>query len=101
MERLSAPMRQRSERNGIWLSIDSTGLLGPATRIEVPSGATVIRRLNESLAAFIELPTHRGEPWHLNTHQGRKTFARFVGKRDRTGLDLPLTLTMTGSTESQ
>ncbi|HDA7926283.1 TPA: integrase, partial [Staphylococcus aureus] len=27
-----------------------------------------------------------GEPWHLNTHQGRKTFARFVGRRDRTGL---------------
>ena len=87
MERLSAPMRQRSQRNDIWLSIDSTGLLGPAARIEVPSGATIIRRLNESLAAFIELPTYRGEPWHLNTHQGRKTFARFVGKRDRTGLD--------------
>jgi hypothetical protein len=37
-------------------------------------------------APFIKLPLHEGEPWHLNTHQGRKTFARFVGKRDRTGL---------------
>ncbi|WP_204327512.1 hypothetical protein, partial [Stenotrophomonas maltophilia] len=27
-----------------------------------------------------------GTPWRLTTHQGRKTFARFVGKRDRTGL---------------
>ena len=27
-----------------------------------------------------------GSTWRLTTHQGRKTFARFVGKRDRTGL---------------
>ena len=33
-----------------------------------------------------DLPQHEGKPWHLNTHQGRKTFARFVAKRDRTGL---------------
>ena len=87
MEQLSAPMRQRSQRAELWLSLDSTGLIGPAARIELPSVQTIITRLNRGFAAFIELPSYRGEPWHLNTHQGRKTFARFVGKRDRTGLD--------------
>lgn len=87
MEQLSAPMRRRNQRTELWLSFDSTGLLGPAARIGVPSVQTIITRLNMGFAAFIDLPTYRGEPWHLNTHQGRKTFARFVGKRDRTGLD--------------
>jgi hypothetical protein len=87
MERRSAPMRQRSEHAELWLSFCSTSLIGPAARIELPGISTVITRLNLGFAAFIELPTYRGEPWHLNTHQGRKTFARFVGKRDRTGLD--------------
>jgi hypothetical protein len=35
---------------------------------------------------MLDLPLHQGKPWHLNAHQGRKTFARFIGKRDRTGL---------------
>jgi hypothetical protein len=61
--------------------------MGPDAHIDLPSIGTVIDRLNKGFAMFIELPTYRGEPWHLNTHQGRKTFARFVGKRDRTGLD--------------
>ncbi|MDR3367705.1 hypothetical protein [Rhodoferax sp.] len=87
MERLSAPMRRRSQRAELWLSFGSSGLIGPAARVQLPSIQTVITRLNQGFAAFIELPTYRGEPWHLNTHQGRKTFARFVGKRDRTGLD--------------
>lgn len=87
MEQLSIPMRQRSERTELWLSFSSTGLIGPAARIELPSVQTIIVRLNQGYAAFIGLPAYRGEPWHLNTHQGRKTFARFVGKRDRTGLD--------------
>lgn len=43
-------------------------------------------RLNTRFAPFLGLPDHEGAPWHLTTHQGRKTFARFVGRRDRTGL---------------
>jgi hypothetical protein len=55
--------------------------------VEVPSVATMTIRLNRHFAHFIGLPPHRdGRPWHLTTHQGRKTFARFVGRRDRTGL---------------
>ena len=61
-------------------------MVGPAARINLPIVSTIISRLNKQFAPFIDLPDHEGEPWHLNTHQGRKTFARFVGKRDRTGL---------------
>ncbi len=87
MEQLSAPLRQRTGRTDLWLSPDSTGLAGPAARIRVPGVQTLIGRLNKGFAVFIDLPQYQGAAWHLNTHQGRKTFARFVGKRDRTGLD--------------
>jgi integrase len=86
MERLSEPLRRRSGRSDLWLMTSSTGLMGPAVEIDLPIANTIIRRLNHLFAPFIGLPLHEGEPWHLNTHQGRKTFARFVGKRDRTGL---------------
>jgi integrase len=86
MERLTEPMRRRTQRNDLWLAMTSSGLLGPRARITVPNGGTIVRRLNSGFAPFINLPLHQGKRWHLNTHQGRKTFARFVGKRDRTGL---------------
>ena len=86
MERLTARLRAQSGRDDLFLVMASNGLVGPAARIDLPVGSTIIRRLNDQFAPFIGLPDHQGEPWHLNTHQGRKTFARFVGKRDRTGL---------------
>ncbi|WP_222598886.1 hypothetical protein, partial [Neisseria gonorrhoeae] len=86
MERLTARLRAQSGRDDLFLAMASNGLIGPAARINLPVGSTIIRRLNDLFALFIGLPDHEGEPWHLNTHQGRKTFARFVGKRDRTGL---------------
>jgi hypothetical protein len=86
MERLTEPMRRRTQRTDLWLAMTSSGLLGPCALITVPTGSTIIRRLNKGFAPFINLPLHQGKRWHLNTHQGRKTFARFVGKRDRTGL---------------
>jgi len=86
MEQLTARLRVQSKRSELFLVMASTGLVGPAARINLPVVTTIIRRLNDLFAPFINLPDHEGEPWHLNTHQGRKTFARFVGKRDRTGL---------------
>ena len=86
MEQLTEPLRRRTGRTDLWLAMASCGLVGPRPRISVPCGGTIILRLNESFAPFIDLPQHEGKPWHLNTHQGRKTFARFVAKRDRTGL---------------
>jgi len=86
MEQLTARLRVQSGRDDLFLAMASTGLVGPAARINLPIVSTIISRLNKQFAPFIDLPDHEGEPWHLNTHQGRKTFARFVGKRDRTGL---------------
>jgi hypothetical protein len=86
MERLTARLRAQSGRSELFLVTASTGLVGPAARINLPTVHTIISRLNNQFAPFIALPDHEGKPWHLNTHQGRKTFARFVGKRDWSGL---------------
>ncbi len=86
VEQLTARLRAQTGRSELFLVMASTGLVGPSPRVELPVVSTVIRRLNGLFAPFIGLPDHEGETWHLNTHQGRKTFARFVGKRDRTGL---------------
>lgn len=86
MEKLTEELRRRSGRRELFLITSSTGLIGPAVEIDLPIVSTIIRRLNMLFAPFIGLPLYEGKPWHLNTHQGRKTFARFVGKRDRTGL---------------
>lgn len=86
METLSAPLRARSGRPELWLLSAHAGLLGPNALIHLPVTEVIINRLNRFFAPFIGLPDHDGEPWRLTTHQGRKTFARFVGKRDRTGL---------------
>ena len=70
MERLSEPLRRRTGRTDLWLVMASTGLIGPAAKIETPVSGTIISRLNNSFAPFIDLPLHNGKSWHLNTHQG-------------------------------
>lgn len=82
LERLSEPVRRRTGRNQLWLMPAASR--GGGTGIRRSAG--LIERLNGPFAAFIGLPLHKGRPWHLSPHQGRKTFARFVGRRDRTGL---------------
>jgi integrase len=82
LERLSEPLRRETGREDLWLR-------RPATRfheIGICRPTVLNDHLNTSFAAFIDLPAHDGGRWHLSTHQGRKTFARFVGRRDRTGL---------------
>jgi hypothetical protein len=37
-------------------------------------------------ATRLSLPLHESRRWRLSTHQGRKTFARFIALRDRTSL---------------
>jgi hypothetical protein len=37
-------------------------------------------------AAYVGVPHHGGKPWHFSSHQFRKTFARFVARRDRSQL---------------
>ena len=45
-----------------------------------------MRDLLGRFAAWLDLPDHDGKPWHLTTHQGRKTFVRFAALRDRSAL---------------
>jgi len=88
MERLSAPLRAIAGQNLLWLTQASANSVTRTadTAIRPITGATINRRLNTRFAPFLGLPDHEGAPWHLTSHQGRKTFARFVGRRDRTGL---------------
>lgn len=86
IEQLSEPLRRRTGRPQLWLTMRGNGIVD-ARPADVLTLHSLIARLNGSFAPFISLPAHTdGSPWHLTTHQGRKTFARFVGKRDRTGL---------------
>jgi integrase len=84
LERLSAPLRKKLGTGKLWLlTRDPTLLRQP---IGIPHSGAFGVRLNSSFRTMLDLPLHQGRPWHLNAHQGRKTFARFIGKRDRTGL---------------
>ena len=86
MEQLSADLRERTGKANLWLAPRCAGMPGAKAPISILSLHAVTHRLNVKFAPFIDLPTYRGQPWHLSTHQGRKTFARFVARRDRTGL---------------
>jgi integrase len=88
LERLSAPWRTIDGGRQLWLVQEKPGtaLRVSELRIHTMSIPAIIKRLNTGFAPMIDLPDHRGEPWHLTTHQGRRTFAQFVGRRDRTGL---------------
>ncbi|WP_202975833.1 integrase [Bradyrhizobium algeriense] len=86
LHHLSEPFRAETGRSELWLSLAGRGVVDRRAP-EVPTGCSLITRLNQRFAPFIDLPCQGdGTPWHLTTHQGRKTFARFVGKRDPTGL---------------
>ncbi|BCH20002.1 hypothetical protein [Mesorhizobium sp. L-2-11] len=84
LERLSAPVRKQVGSNRLWLLTRDPILLQQPSGI--PNTGSVAMRLNGAFRDLVNLPLHKGKPWRLNTHQGRKTFARFIGKRDRTGL---------------
>ena len=86
MEHMTETLREKTGRSDLWLNTGNAGLIGPDTVIAVLTRQLVNLRLNTQFAVFINLPAYKGEPWHLSTHQARKTFARFIGKRDRTAL---------------
>ncbi len=88
LKRLSAPLRELSGKRNLWLHQLGRGrsplpTTMPVARLRSPM---VNIRLNERLAPFLALPDYQGGAWHLTTYQGRKTFSRFIGRRDRTGL---------------
>lgn len=86
LEALSEPLRNRTGKTDIWLSARSNGLVGASPCIRVLSSRSIIERLNNRFADFIDLPDYQGEPWHLHPHQGRHTFGRLIGRKDRTNL---------------
>jgi integrase len=89
LEALSAGQRAVAGREELWLrrrrgnGATEWHEVEPEL-LEIPSTARVSIQL-ERFGAWLGL-TYEGRPWRLTTHQGRKTFARFVALRDRTCL---------------
>jgi len=91
LEALSAPHRERSGRNELWLR--TRGHYLGASEWQRGSSAPLRVMSTGEMGLFLtrcsrwfDLPLHEGRPWRLSTHQGRKTFARFAALRDRSAL---------------
>jgi hypothetical protein len=79
LERLSLPMRKASGRRELFLTKTPRGDIIPVTGLDISS------RIRQ-FAAYVDVPHHEGKPWPFRPHQFRKTFARFVARRDRSQL---------------
>ena len=80
LEQLSAPLRAASGRGELFLVKNlQYGTIVPVTQMHMGW------RIND-FARHVGVPMHEGEPWSFSTHQFRKTFARFVARRDRSML---------------
>lgn len=91
LEALSAPHRERAGGSDLWrrprvrsFGIDEW-LPDSALTLRVSDTRSANERVNR-LARWLQVPHYDGRPWRLTSHQGRKTFARFVALRDRTAL---------------
>jgi hypothetical protein len=91
LEALSEPHRRRSGRSQLWLRsrVHRRGSFewrpDSRSRLRVADTKRICTGLDR-LVTWLKLPPYEGRRWPLSTHQGRKTFARFVALRDRTGL---------------
>ena len=80
LERLSEPLRKASGRGELFLVKNTQhGEIVPVTQMHIGL------RIN-AFADYIGVPPHEGRRWQLSTHQFRKTFARFIARRDRSQL---------------
>jgi integrase len=90
LEKLSAGHRQQAQRPELWLRRrkfrGANEWQIPCTGVLIIPSAMRIRNMLKRLAIWLDLPPHEGMAWVLTTHQGRKTFARFAGLRDRSAL---------------
>jgi integrase len=89
LETLSAGHRSRSKRNDLWLRRRDSGVTEwqpdfPG-ELALPGSGRMCHLLMR-FSRWLNLPGHEGKPWRLTTHQGRKTFSRFVALRDRSAL---------------
>ncbi|MGH8290537.1 MAG: hypothetical protein ACREV7_16220 [Steroidobacteraceae bacterium] len=90
LEALSAPHRPPSGRRALWVRprhrvLTAQWQSGGREHLRIPTISLMVLLLKR-FGAWLELPCYEGKPWELSTHQGRKTFARFVALRDRTSL---------------
>ncbi|AZO71529.1 hypothetical protein [Mesorhizobium sp. M1D.F.Ca.ET.043.01.1.1] len=80
LEQLSAPLRKASGRRELFLVKNTQyGEVVPVTHMHIGW------RIND-FARHVGVPLHEGEPWSFSTHQFRKTFARFIARKDRSQL---------------
>lgn len=80
LETLSAPLREASGRSELFLTKNTQyGEIVPVTHMHMGW------RIND-FARIVGVPHHDGKPWPFSTHQFRKTFARFIARRDRSQL---------------
>jgi integrase len=91
LEALSAPHRARTGGKELWQR-PTVRNFGPSEwlpdskfKLRVSDTKSANQRVNR-LACWLNVPSYNGKPWRLSSHQGRKTFARFVALRDRTAL---------------
>jgi integrase len=93
LEALSAPHRFHAGGDQLWLRARGAARHRGASEwlreiegpFEIPDGESINYLLNR-FASWLDLPDYQGKSWRLSSHQGRKTFARFVALRDRTSL---------------
>jgi hypothetical protein len=91
LEALSAPHRANGGTQDLWQrpSIRNFGidewLPDGALKLRISESKSANARVNR-LARWLQVPSYRGRQWRFSSHQGRKTFARFVALRDRTAL---------------
>lgn len=80
LEQLSAPLREASGRRELFLVKNTMyGEIVPVTHMHMGG------RIND-FARHVGVPLHEGKSWPFSTHQFRKTFARFIARRDRSQL---------------
>ncbi len=80
LERVSEPLRMASGRDELFLTRNTQyGQVVGITNMHIND------RIRE-FAAFNNVRRHGGQPWRFSTHQFRKTFARFIARRDRSQL---------------
>jgi integrase len=91
LEALSEPHRARSGRADLWqrprirdLGIDEW-LPDSTMTLRVSDTRSANERVNR-FVKWLGVPRYKGRRWKFSSHQGRKTFARFVALRDRTAL---------------
>jgi integrase len=91
LEALSEPHRMRSSRGDLWqrprvrsFGIDEW-LPDTALTLRVSDTPRTNARVNQ-FVKWLRLPLCKGRRWKFSSHQGRKTFARFVALRDRTAI---------------